>query len=204
MSVYTAIACGSWIIVGLVWLMGSFTAKPTAARPDRVRQVVAQALLVAGSALFYLTAFAHFSPSRFGHRLPSGFVHFLAARITPGSDGFGMIAVGLDLIGVTTAIWARLALGRNWSNIMTLKERHELVQTGPYGVVRHPIYAGLLLAILGTVMTIGALGAYLGLLSFLVGFLVRIQGEDALMAGQFPETHRAYRRRTKKLVPYVW
>ena len=90
MSIYTAIACGGWIVVGLVWLSGSFTAKPTAARPDRARQAVAQAFLVAGSLLiFYSSAYGHFPAARLGRFFHSAAGRILAARITTASDGFG-------------------------------------------------------------------------------------------------------------------
>jgi len=88
--------------------------------------------------------------------------------------------------------------------VIALKEKHELVQTGPYSIVRHPIYAGMSLAVLGTAMTTGSLASYLGFVSMLIGLLIRIQSEDRLMAKQFPEAHPAYRQRTRKLVPFVW
>ena len=189
MNIYTTVACGSWIAVGLAWLPGYFSAKRTAARPDRPRQLVALFFLVtAGFAFFY--------SSRLGP--------VLSARITPQASLFEQIGLALDLVGILFAIWARLTLGRNWSDVMTLKEEHELVQTGPYGIVRHPIYAGLLLGALGTAMTMGVLAAYLGVVSLLIGYLIRMQSEDILMADQFPAAHPSYRQRTRKFIPYVW
>lgn len=189
MSTYTAIAYGSWLVLGLVWLPGYFTSKKTVARPERGKQLGAVLFIWAGFALV------------FNH---DGFGSFLAIRLAPQTGLPAQMGLALDLVGVLFAIWARLTIGRNWSHIMALKEKHELVQTGPYGIVRHPIYAGMLLAVLGVAMTTSSLASYLGFICMLIGLLVRVQSEDRLMAKQFAEAHSAYRQRTKKLVPFIW
>jgi protein-S-isoprenylcysteine O-methyltransferase Ste14 len=188
-SIYTAIAYGSWLVLGLVWLPGYFTSKKTVARPERGKQVGAILFIWAGFALVFN---------------PGGFGTLLGIRLTLQTGLPAQMGLALDLLGVLFAIWARLTIGRNWSNIMALKEKHELVQTGPYSIVRHPIYTGMLLAVLGTAMTTGSLASYLGFICMLIGLLIRIQSEDRLMARQFPETHPAYRQRTRKLVPFIW
>jgi protein-S-isoprenylcysteine O-methyltransferase Ste14 len=78
------------------------------------------------------------------------------------------------------------------------------VQKGPYAIIRHPIYTGLLFAALGTAVTIGRLADYIGVIFILAAILIRIHDEDALMAGQFPESHSTYRLQTKKLIPFIW
>jgi protein-S-isoprenylcysteine O-methyltransferase Ste14 len=188
-SACTAVAYGSWVVLMLVWLPGYFMSKRTIARPERGRQVGALVFIWAGFALIFN---------------PGGWGSFLGTRLTPRMGLPAQIGLALDLVGVLFAIWARLTIGRNWSNTMALKEKHELVQTGPYGIVRHPIYAGMSLAVLGTAMTTGSLASYLGFVCMLMGLLIRIQSEDRLMARQFPETHPAYRQRTKRLVPLIW
>jgi protein-S-isoprenylcysteine O-methyltransferase len=188
-SIYTAIAYGSWLVLGLVWLPGYFTSKRTVGRPERGKQVVALVFICAGFGLV------------FNH---SSLGSFFGMRVTGQTGLPGQIGLALDLLGVLFAIWARFTLGRNWSNVIALKEKHELVQAGPYSVVRHPIYAGMSLAVLGTAMTTGSLASYLGFVCMLIGLLIRIQSEDRLMAKQFPETHPAYRQRTRKLVPFIW
>jgi len=189
MSIYTAIAYGSWFVLFLVWLPGYFTSKKTVARPERGRQVGALVFIWAGFTLMFNSG---------------GWGSFLGTRLTPRTGLPAQIGLALDLVGVVFAIWARLTIGRNWSNIMALKEKHELVQAGPYSIVRHPIYSGMLLAVLGTAMTAGSVACYLGFIFLLIGLLIRVQSEDRLMATQFPERHPAYRQRTKKLVPLVW
>ena len=188
-SVYTAIAYSSWLVLWIVWLPGYFTSKRTVDRPERGRQLVALFFIYASFALI-------FSRGSFGS--------FLGIRVTQQVGLLGLIGLGLDLVGILFAIWARLTLGRNWSNVLALKEKHELVQKGPYSIVRHPIYTGMLLGVLGTAMTTGLLASYLGFICMLFGLLIRAQSEDRLMAKQFPETHPSYRRRTKRLIPLIW
>ncbi len=187
-SHYTILAYWSWFLLGLVWLPGYFMSKHTSDVPRRGLQIPATLLLIVGFTLL----------------LNPGF-HVLDMPVTPNVAPFGIIGVMLDLPGVAFAIWARLALGRNWSGIVvTMKQGHELVQTGPYAIVRHPIYMGLLLAAIGTALTKGTLAAYVGLAAIFIAFLIRVTIEEALMSEQFGETYDAYRGRTWKLVPLVW
>jgi len=106
------------------------------------------------------------------------------------------------LLGVSYAIWARVHLGRNWSPIPNVKEGHELVTSGPYRVVRHPIYTGIILATLGT-----GLAIHLWLIIFFImtlNFIWRVKVEEALMIRQFPDQYPEYKKRTWILIPYIW
>lgn len=108
----------------------------------------------------------------------------------------------LCLAGFLFAIWARLYLGRNWGIPMSLREQHELVTGGPYARVRHPIYSGLMLAGLGTVL---ALGMQWLPAMVLVGvfFALSARTEEKMLSEQFPDAYPPYRRRTKMLIPFV-
>jgi protein-S-isoprenylcysteine O-methyltransferase len=124
-------------------------------------------------------------------------------RFGPVNPFVGLISVLLCAAGIAYAIWARWHLGRNWSAVPAVKEGHELVTSGPYASVRHPIYAGMLLALLGTVLTLG--GATVGIFVVCcIVFLWRVQVEERLMQQQFPGQYAAYRSRTKALIPFVW
>ena len=86
---------------------------------------------------------------------PRAHYGWLGARFVPESDAGGWVGVALTAAGVAIAIWARWHLGTNWSGVVTLKEGHELIRTGPYRTIRHPIYTGILLAFLGTAVALG-------------------------------------------------
>jgi len=109
----------------------------------------------------------------------------------------------LTAIGIGFAIWARVNLGRNWSSRPTVKEQHELVTTGPYAYVRHPIYSGIMLAALGTALVTSIFG--IGMLIFIsIFFALRMNKEEKIMLELFPEQYPEYQKQTKRLVPFVW
>jgi len=107
------------------------------------------------------------------------------------------------LAGMGTLVWARQTLGANWSQTVSAKEDQELITDGPYGLVRHPMYAGGLLASLCSAVVAG--GPFV-LTTLILGplFLWRVGAEDTLMRRQFPEAYPAYVQRTRKLIPFIW
>lgn len=120
------------------------------------------------------------------------------------ADGALTATIGTLLVclGIALAIAARVYLGRNWGTPMSQKENPELITGGPYAYVRHPIYGGIILAMLGT--TIGLTVVWLlPLVLFVPYFVYCSHREQEFMCQQFGETYRAYMRRTKMLVPFV-
>jgi protein-S-isoprenylcysteine O-methyltransferase Ste14 len=110
---------------------------------------------------------------------------------------------GLGILLLSFAIWARLHIGRNWGMPMSRKDEPELVTSGPYHRVRHPIYSGILLAGVGTAVALN----WLWLLAvILVGvyFVYSATVEERYMSEQFPDSYPAYRRSTKMLVPFIF
>lgn len=134
-----------------------------------------------------------------GRRLVS-IRHFLPARPGIAAQWLG---VGLCVIGFGIAVWARMHLGRNWGMPMSLRQGHELVTSGPYALVRHPIYTGIMLAMIGAAVTLSFLWLILFTLYFAY-FIVSARTEENMMLAQFPDTYPAYRRRTKMLIPFVF
>ena len=119
-----------------------------------------------------------------------------------GSTLMGAIGVVFCALGIGLAILARVHLGRNWGMPMSMKENPELVTTGPYTSVRHPIYTGMLLAMLGSAIGESVFWV-LPLLLFGGYFVYSARREEALMSELFPEQYPAYMKRTKMLVPFV-
>jgi protein-S-isoprenylcysteine O-methyltransferase Ste14 len=114
-------------------------------------------------------------------------------------------ALGLALfaLGLGFAVWARVHIGRNWGTPMTQKEEPELVSSGPYHLVRHPIYSGILLAGVGTAMALSWLWLVaVGLAG--VYFLYSATVEERYLTEQFPDSYPAYKRSTKMLVPFIF
>jgi len=119
-----------------------------------------------------------------------------------------MEAAGIALCaaGLAFAVWARLILGRNWSGFITLKQDHQLIQSGPYRFVRHPIYTGVLAAILGTAIALFPSLHGILLVTFLTtAFIIKLRQEEKLMLQQFPEAYPAYKSRVRAaLVPFLF
>jgi protein-S-isoprenylcysteine O-methyltransferase Ste14 len=117
-----------------------------------------------------------------------------------GLEIFGLVLV---IAGLGFAVWARIHLGRNWGMPMTRKDEPELVTSGPYHFVRHPIYSGILLATLGTgVATYLYWFIVFGVLA--VYFVYSARVEEKLMAATFPRVYPSYRAKTKMLIPFVF
>jgi protein-S-isoprenylcysteine O-methyltransferase len=178
-----------WMALWIVWLASALTAKRSVQR-QTVASRLEQTILVT-TAFFLL----------FDRRL---WPHWLRQRVLP-EDDVALLWIGLLLTaaGVGFAILARFWIGRNWSGIITIKEQHELIQSGPYRIVRHPIYTGLLLAYLSTAIVHGELRGFVGFVLLLLGFGLKLRMEETFMVQQFGNAYLDYKRRVKALVPFV-
>jgi len=151
--------------------------------------------------------------SRASHIVPLIVAGFLLAFSTP--DGatlvetplvpraWWMVHLGLAVVlaGLAFAVWARLILAGNWSGTVTLKRDHELIRRGPYALVRHPIYTGLITALLGTAIAIDEIRAALAVVIVTVSFVTKMRTEEAFMRAAFGGAYDDYRRSVPALVP---
>ena len=171
-----------WLAFWIYWLVAAASRKRghvAWSRHLRIRAVIA----IVAIFLIRFGAFRH-------HDLNSD----------PIRAGVGLL---LFALGLALAIWARVEIGRNWGTPMSRKDEPELVTGGPYHLVRHPIYAGILLAGIGTavalswlwVIAMGLVGAY---------FVYSATVEERYLTDQFPDAYPAYMRSTKMLVPFIF
>ncbi len=171
-----------WAAFWLFWILAAFSSKRGRiqwSREVRIRVVIIAVAVV----LLRLGAF-HDS-------------HITSA---PWREAIGLV---LFASGLGLAIWARVHIGRNWGTPMTQKAEPELVTSGPYRLVRHPIYSGILAAGLGTAVGVSLLWlAPVGLGA--IYFVYAATVEERYLAEQFPDTYPAYKRSTKMLVPFVF
>jgi protein-S-isoprenylcysteine O-methyltransferase Ste14 len=112
------------------------------------------------------------------------------------------ICIALIALGIAFAWWARIHLGRLWSGEITVKADHRIVDTGPYAIVRHPIYTGLLLSIFATAAAKGTILGLAGAGLLLLGIWLKAQIEERWLAGELGSVYDAYRRRVPMLVPF--
>jgi protein-S-isoprenylcysteine O-methyltransferase Ste14 len=102
---------------------------------------------------------------------------------------------------VGLAAWARYVLGRNWSASITLKESHELIRTGPYSRIRHPIYSGVILGLLGTALAIGERGALVAVGVLFASYFIKARSEESLLAREFGPAFQDHLSRTGMFLP---
>lgn len=194
MSTPATIIQASWVILIGYWVIAAFTAKRASRSMPRAglwrfRLVVLIILIV----LVRLSAIARLHGYRFDYAyVPSALVAYIGAIMCAA--------------GVAFAIWARVYIGQNWGMPMSLREGHELVTRGPYAYVRHPIYSGILLALIGSGLALSpvqGVGSFVAFLVCLGGFSFAARIEERDMTKQFPDVYPAYKQRTKMLIPFI-
>jgi protein-S-isoprenylcysteine O-methyltransferase Ste14 len=175
-----------WIVFLVYWALSALSRKRALHKETSAWRLATLVLVVAGASLIF-----------------SRSLHFgaLDQRFVPKSAWIEGVAETLVAAGVGIAIWARRHLGQFWSARVTLKLDHQLIQSGPYAWVRHPIYSGLLLAITGTALFLGEWRAVVGTLLLFFGLWQKAWREEALLAGQFGLDYEEYRKRTGSLIP---
>ncbi|MDR3458475.1 MAG: isoprenylcysteine carboxylmethyltransferase family protein [Verrucomicrobiae bacterium] len=181
------IIIGCWIAFVIYWFISALKVKAVAEKQS-LPSALRHRLLVGFG--WWLLAFPRLPPP-------------LSSPLTPRNDLTQTIGSALCVAGILVTIWARRTLAGNWSSDVTFKQGHELMRNGPYRFVRHPIYSGLLLMVVGTAMNIGQVRGWLGLVLVLLGFWVKLRQEETLLLRHFPEAYPAYRKEVKALVPFI-
>jgi protein-S-isoprenylcysteine O-methyltransferase Ste14 len=128
---------------------------------------------------------------------------FLDRRFLPARLWIVWLGFYVTVAGLVFTCWARVILGRNWSGVVQLKQDHELIVRGPYSIVRHPIYTGLLLAFLGSAMAVGMWRALLATAIVGFSFWRKLRLEERWLCELFGDQYRDYMSRVKALVPWV-
>ena len=134
---------------------------------------------------------------------PAGGHGWFDARIMPWTLAGYWIGVALLVAGLGFTVWARRRLGRNWSGSVTLKEDHELVRTGPYRWVRHPIYTGLLLGFVGSAVSRAEWRGVAAIALAIYALMLKIRLEEEWMIETFGDAYRQYRAEVKALIPFI-
>jgi protein-S-isoprenylcysteine O-methyltransferase Ste14 len=178
----------SWGAFFVVWVLAAMFTKRTVYHESGARRLRYIIPIVFGWFLVFR-----------GHRLPRPF----NVDIIPQTDAILVAAAILCLCGLGFCLWARAVLGRNWSGTVTLKENHELIVRGPYRLVRHPIYTGLLAMLIATAIEQGHIAGMIGLVLVFVSLWIKLSDEEEVMRKQFPDQYAAYRERVKRIIPFI-
>lgn len=185
---YGLAIAGLWLAWIIYWSVAAATVKATERRESPRSRATYMTMLAAGVALMMW---------------PRG-ENPLFWRFVPPTTAIQVLAVVIVVAGLLFSVWARLHLGRNWSGTVTLKRDHELIRSGPYRFVRHPIYTGLSLAILGTVLSLGEWRGLIALVLIVASFVRKIAIEEDFLRGIFRDEYEHYRTETAALVPFVY
>ena len=183
----------SWNTVGALWLIFCFYWVIGALRVKRTQQMEPAGRRCGTIAALAVAAFLIFE-----RRVNLG---VLDRRFIPDNEAIKGISIVVVAIGVAIAIWARRHIGQFWSSRVALKEDHQLIQSGPYAHVRHPIYSGMLLAMIGTALFMGEWRGIVGVLLVFVAHWQKARREEKLLAGQFGAVYEEYCGRTGSLIP---
>ena len=192
MPITLIIIVASWVAMILFWVISAFSVKRDV-QSGRWRRFVWLRIVILLVVLSFLWA-----------RSSLGILADRWGIVQTVSQNTLLAGIGalLCALGVGYAIWARVHLGKNWSPIPNVKEGHELITGGPYRLVRHPIYTGIIAATFGT-----GLAIHVWFLVFLImtaNFIWRVRTEERLMTKQFPDQYPEYKKKTWALIPWVW
>ncbi len=189
---YVIICC--WVIFGLYWFISASSVKSTQETRGWLAGNWHGIFLLIGGLFLSNLPFL----SGFGTPISS-----LTILLVPHSIVINVVIIVFAVTGLIVALIARRTLAGNWSRAVAFKEDHELITTGLYHYVRHPIYTGVLLMILATALSVGTLSAGIGFVIIVLGLWFKLRAEEELLTVHFPKEYLAYKDRTKALIPYV-
>ena len=177
-----------WIGWLISWVAASFWSSPMQKRVAKLETWTYRAAIIAGGIL-----------------LMPWTAWMLAEKRIWDVDYNGAYALaGVMLAGLLLTWWARLHLGRLWSSAISRKQDHSVVDTGPYAFVRHPIYTGLIAALLATAAAEATVTALLGAALIVFGLWLKARSEECFLTAELgPEAYGSYCRRVPMLVPFL-
>ncbi|HEX4227964.1 MAG TPA: isoprenylcysteine carboxylmethyltransferase family protein [Bryobacteraceae bacterium] len=183
-------ACGFvWLVFLAVWIITALQTKPISRQENFWASLGYRLLSV-------MAGFLLFDP-----RLAVG---LLGIRLLPLSGVLHVAGFVITVLGIAFAVWARFFLGGNWSAMVTVKENHELIRSGPYAIVRHPIYSGVSLAALGTAIALGEVRGFVAVALLIIAWRWKWGKEESFMSQQFGEQYAEYKRHVRALIPGIW
>ena len=127
----------------------------------------------------------------------------LAWSILPESRLVLLTGTIITALGLAFAVWARMQLGINWSGAIAMKADQQLIQTGPYAIVRHPIYTGIVMGVLGTAIAIDGLRGILAIVLIFIAYFRKIWIEEKWLVNQFGSEYIQYQLKVKALIPFI-
>jgi protein-S-isoprenylcysteine O-methyltransferase Ste14 len=175
----------AWIVWAISWFVAAVWSRHTAERPGYAREIPDRIVTIVGAFVVFrsLSGGMDYSPPLWAQ-----------------NEFFGWTMFVCVLAGMVFAWWARLHLGTLWSGTVTRKDDHRVVDTGPYGIVRHPIYTGIIFSLFATALERGRIEPLVGVAIMTLGFWMKARLEESFLSPHLPD-YAAYRARVPMLVP---
>jgi protein-S-isoprenylcysteine O-methyltransferase Ste14 len=181
------VIAGLWVLFAACWIALAAWSSKTEKRAGLGTELRYRIVLILGGLIFLVPAHGYHGPLRL----------WLVSRAE------AWICVGLIVLGFAFSAWARVHLGPLWSGTITKKADHRIIDTGPYAMVRHPIYAGILLAVFATAAAKGTVLGLIGALLITIGIWMKARLEESWLREELgAEAYDAYRRRVSMLIPF--
>jgi protein-S-isoprenylcysteine O-methyltransferase Ste14 len=175
-----------WIAWVVYWVIMAFTTKRTVERRGFFGYRLVMVILIVGLAA--------------AGRLVHVSSH---SQLWQTTLAVGVVTDCIVVAGAAFTVWARITLGRNWSAEVTFKQDHELIESGPYALARHPIYTGLIVMALGTAITYGRAIGFALLFGLCGGLWWKARQEERIMSRHFPDAYAEYKTRVRAIIPFV-
>jgi protein-S-isoprenylcysteine O-methyltransferase Ste14 len=175
-----------WAAMGLYWLASALRTKKTESGERSWLRFGRLAVLVVVFDLLLSRTLA---------------VGWLGSRFVSVAEIWKWIGITLTAAGLALCLWARRELAENWSDRVALKVDHELIRTGPYRFLRHPIYSGVLLAMAGTALAIGEWKGFVAFAVMMTNYAIKARREERILVSKFGQEYEDYKRHAAFLVP---
>ena len=188
-SPYWEITSICWMVFWIYWSFGAPRRRPSKRKVVRTFTVLNTGLLYLGLILVLL-----------GRSVPGS----LGLLFVPQATLIDVTGTVFAIIGVAFAIWSRQSLRNNWSGAVAITEGQQFIQSGPYAIVRHPIYAGMLLALLGTTLVASTVGSLLGFVLAIISLWQKASTEEQFLMVEFGEQYANYQRQVRFLIPFIY
>jgi protein-S-isoprenylcysteine O-methyltransferase Ste14 len=179
----------TWVAFGVYWLIAARRVKAARTTESPIYRIFRLLLLV----ITFTLLFAEWTA-----------VGSLGRHFFPQTQLLAYIGFASALAGMGIAIWARMSLGQYWSDKIVLKVDHQLVRSGPYARMRHPIYSGVLVGVAGSALVVDEWRGVLALLLLLANYTVKAKREDAILAEAFAQDFEVHKKSTGFLLPRLF
>ena len=188
MAIIQTIIFGTWILFWGYWLFSAIRDRSPYKRKQSPQSLLLYVIVLA---VAWLLVTGMLSPG------------LLLEQVVPATLPFAFAGLVVTTAGLSFAVWARIHLGKNWSGSPAIRVDQRIIRTGPYRIVRNPIYAGILLGVTGTAIALGTVWALSTIVLLLAAFLLKIHVEEQFLLEEFGEEYLQYKREVRALIPFV-